>query len=73
MYDDGIYRKLYSSSQIFDENGNKIIGLSQKYDCPAKIKLPEDQYTFMVRLSKGELIEKEIIIVGNQFEIIQIR
>lgn len=72
VYDDGIYRKLYSSFQIFDEKGNKVIGLSQKYDCPAKIKLPEGKYTFIVILSNEKVIEKDITVVGNQFEVIQI-
>ncbi len=72
VYDDGIYRKLYSSFQIFDENRNKVVGLSQRYDYPAKIELSQGKYTFVVRISNGELIEKEITIVGNQFEVIKI-
>lgn len=72
VYDDGIYRKIYSSFQIFDDNGNKVIGLSQKYDRPAQFKLSEGDYTLVINLSNGKLIEKEFTIVGNQFEVVQI-
>lgn len=72
VYDDGIYRKLYSSFQVFDENGNKVVGLSQRYDYPAKIELSQGKYTFIVSLSNGELIEKEVQVLGNQFEVIKI-
>lgn len=72
VYDDGIYRKQYSSFQIFDAFGNKILGVPQKYDRPARIKLSEGNYIFIINLSNGKLIEKEITIAGNQFEVIQI-
>jgi hypothetical protein len=72
VYDDGIYRKLYSSFQVFDEKGNKVVGLSQRYDYPAKIELSQGKYTFIVSLSNGELIKKEVQVLGNQFEVIRI-
>lgn len=72
IYDDGIYRKLYSSFQIFSEEGKKLLGVPEKYDRPAKIKLPEGQYTFIVKRSNGEFIVKELTIVGNRFEVIKI-
>ncbi|MBE0551766.1 MAG: hypothetical protein IH619_05245 [Ignavibacterium sp.] len=71
VYDAGIYRKVYSLFQIFDASGNKVLGVSQKYDRPAQFKLSEGDYTLIIDLSNGKLIEKEITVFGNQFEVIQ--
>lgn len=71
VYDDGIYRKVYSSCQIFGASGNKVLGVSQKYDRPAQFNLSEGDYTLIINLSNGKLIEKEITVVGNQFEVIK--
>lgn len=72
VYDDGIYRKLYSSFHILNADGVKLIGIPEKFDRPAKIKMNEGNYTFVVKLQNGSLLEKEYTVDGNQFQVIRI-
>lgn len=72
VYDDGIYRKLYSSFNIFSEDGIKLLGVPEKLDRPAKIKMKEGKYTFIVKLQNGSLLEKDYTVDGNQFQVISI-
>ncbi len=73
VYDDGIYRKLYSSFQVFNEDGRKVIGVPEKYDRPDKIKLKEGNYKFVVRLENGDLLERDFTVEGNQFQVISVK
>lgn len=73
IYDDGLYRKLYASYQIFDSTGTKVLGVSEKYDRPVQVKLPEGNYKFLINLSNGNLLEKDFNVVGNQFKVIKVK
>lgn len=68
VYDDGLYRTVFSSFTIFDGNGNKILSSGEVFDFAARVKLPLGNYKIITSDEKGSTfvkdltIEKEILI-----------
>lgn len=62
VYDDGVYRTIFSSFSIFDKDGNKIIGVGEVPDTPAQIKLPNGTYKISTTDSNGKVIEEEFVV-----------
>ena len=70
VYDDGIYRILFSAFYILDSQGNKIVSSGEVFDYAAKIKLKEGNYTIFYNNLSGKLVQKEINITkGNMLQI----
>jgi len=46
--------------------------ISENYDCPAQIRILKGNYKFIVKLSNGSLLEKNITFAGNQYAVIKI-
>jgi len=71
VYDDGMYRKVYSSFIIYDEIGNKIVSSGEVFDFAAKVKLPKGSYRILTLNDRGDLLEKNFVIdKENVFQII---
>jgi len=70
VYDDGIYRTMFSSFYVVDEAGNKIISSGEVFDYAAKIKLSEGKYKIFFRNLNDQLVQKVIIVErGNYLRI----
>lgn len=70
VYDDGIYRNLFSSFYVLDIKGNKIVSSGEVFDYPAKIKLKEGNYTIFYFTLTGKLAHRELYLKkGNMIEI----
>ncbi|MFZ6033976.1 MAG: hypothetical protein ACOYVE_11805 [Melioribacter sp.] len=73
VYDDGVFRKVYSPFSILDENGQTVINSGEVYDRPTQIKIKPGHYKIVVKNSSGYSKAKEITIKhGNRFQVITI-
>lgn len=61
IYDDCIYRTIYTGFKVYDGNGNKILSVGETYDKPAIIKLNEGDYTIEVK-NVNEIVTKKISV-----------
>lgn len=68
IYDDGIYRKVYSGFEVLDIDGNKILSVGEQFDRPAVIKIYDGNYT--IRSNKNnETIDKKIAVSRCNLEV----
>ncbi|MDZ7763719.1 MAG: hypothetical protein U5K00_04740 [Melioribacteraceae bacterium] len=62
IYDDGNYRKVYSSFTIYDSNDKIILSSGKYYDNPAQVKLPKGVYKIEFQNSEVTILIKKIEI-----------
>lgn len=67
VYDDGLYRNVFSAFTIYDKNENKILSSGEVYDLPAKVKLLPGTYKVTYTNSKGKLVTEDIEIKEVSF------
>lgn len=67
IYDSGIYRTLYKSFYIVDNNNQKVISCGDVFDRAAKVKLFEGSYTIYYQDLKGNLNQKSINVENNTY------
>lgn len=69
VYDDGIFRNIFSKFQVYDKNGEKVLEVGSSYDKPAIIKLESGEYK-LIKTNCGKVIEKKILIESNNLKVI---
>lgn len=67
VYDDGIYRTLFSSFYITDQNGNKVLNSGEVFDRAAHVKLTEGTYKIYYIDLNGKLSSKELEVSKGNF------
>lgn len=68
IYDSGIYRTLYKSFYIVDNNNNqKVISCGDVFDRAAKVKLFEGYYTIYYEDLRGNVNQKSIKVENNTY------
>ncbi len=67
IYDDGVYRKLYDSFEIKDQNGKTILCVPKELDKPAQVKLSVGTYILSTITSIGDTITKKVDLTKDQY------
>lgn len=67
VYDDGIYRKVYSSFTIYNSNDKIILSSGKYYDNPAQVKLPKGVYKIEFQNSERTISIKKIEIESGTY------
>lgn len=62
VYDDGIYRTVYSSFTLYNESGEKVLSSGDVFDFATKVKLQEGTYKILCKNEDGKIIEKSFVI-----------
>ncbi|WP_041294187.1 hypothetical protein [Ignavibacterium album] len=73
IYDDGIYRTLFSAFYITNEEGNKVLSSGEVFDKAANVKLTEGTYKIYYSDSNGKLSSKDLEVTKGNFLRIELK
>ncbi len=67
VYDDGVYRVVFSAFSLYNESDEKILDCGEVYDYATIIKVPHGTYKIKFYNDKGELIERKFTTDDKKF------